>query len=499
MVAGTRGFGDDVAMHDSWLADMWDRVVGPKDQVWLAGDLTMGSAATALEWVSQRPGSKHLIMGNHDQCVDSQTRAITKRGYLLIEDLVQSDELLSADKNGDSCWVRPERIISYEHSGSMIRLRGEAKFNALLTPHHRVVGKSYNCKLNKFTKWREQEAVDFGANSRFGIVFAGKGSIENAIVSDNNLRLAAWAHTDSSRTSGGWVFYQSEPKNNRIEQLLEGINFSDRARDRNITEICGKQLLKRPEISHEYTVQSADMNARLDYLVPDKNRLSPWVWTLSERQVDVLLAEWEYTDGTTPSSRKIDRTSTVIYCSREDLRHDLMTLMTANGWSVSETEYRVGHWRINAKKSTVSLIRLQRTFEEYSGVVWCVSVPTGQFFVERNGFIHLTGNCFPGHKDSHKHMKSWMQFFDSIQLHAKKKIAGKEVLFSHFPYWAYGDGPERPTARYEQWRLPDLGMPLCHGHTHGKDKSHENMLHVGVDAWGRMVSLDEIADWVRSL
>lgn len=130
--------------------------------------------------------------------------------------------------------------------------------------------------------------------------------------------------------------------------------------------------------------------------------------------------------------------------------------------------------------------------------------PALEWISQRPGTKHLiVGNhdqVFPGHKDAFKHMKAWMQFFDSVQLHAKRKIGKKELFLSHFPYWSYGDGPNRGTARYEQWRLSDLGMPLLHGHTHDSEvKSHGHSLHVGVDAWKSMVSLDEVSDWMRDV
>lgn len=127
-----------------------------------------------------------------------------------------------------------------------------------------------------------------------------------------------------------------------------------------------------------------------------------------------------------------------------------------------------------------------------------------EWISQRSGIKHLiSGNhdqVWPGHRDAFKHMKSWLQFFDSIQTFARRKIAGKETLLSHFPYWSYGDGPDRETARYQQYRLPDMGSPLLHGHTHdAKIKAHGHSLHVGIDAWKRMVSLDDVSDWVKSL
>ena len=69
LVAGLRGFGDDTEKHDATLAQRWDYLVRPQDQIWVLGDLCIGrgrSHHSALEWVAARPGIKHLIFGNHD-------------------------------------------------------------------------------------------------------------------------------------------------------------------------------------------------------------------------------------------------------------------------------------------------------------------------------------------------------------------------------------------------------------------------------------------------
>ncbi|OQZ87914.1 hypothetical protein BST11_25465 [Mycobacterium alsense] len=58
-----------VVDHDSELAGNWDAVVKPGDQVWVLGDISAGGTAaqlSALQWLSNRPGEKHLIAGNHD-------------------------------------------------------------------------------------------------------------------------------------------------------------------------------------------------------------------------------------------------------------------------------------------------------------------------------------------------------------------------------------------------------------------------------------------------
>ncbi|SEH53665.1 Calcineurin-like phosphoesterase superfamily protein [Mycolicibacterium rutilum] len=68
LIAGLRGF-DDSDDHDAELARRWDNDVSAGDTVWVLGDISAGGRGgqrRALEWLSERPGVKHLIAGNHD-------------------------------------------------------------------------------------------------------------------------------------------------------------------------------------------------------------------------------------------------------------------------------------------------------------------------------------------------------------------------------------------------------------------------------------------------
>ena len=63
-----------------------------------------------------------------------------------------------------------------------------------------------------------------------------------------------------------------------------------------------------------------------------------------------------------------------------------------------------------------------------------------------------------------------------------------------------GDGDDHTDApRFAQYRLPDEGRWLLHGHTHIADQRiHGRQIHVGLDAWDlRPVPLGEIEDAVR--
>lgn len=118
-----------------------------------------------------------------------------------------------------------------------------------------------------------------------------------------------------------------------------------------------------------------------------------------------------------------------------------------------------------------------------------------------NGVKHLiAGNhdpCWPGHRDSRRHQRRWLGVFESVQAYARIRIEGRPVLLSHLPY--AGGGGHTDEERYPQFRLPDLGGWLIHGHTHQPDRiDGRRSLHCGLDAWGlRPAGEGEIAALIR--
>lgn len=98
----------------------------------------------------------------------------------------------------------------------------------------------------------------------------------------------------------------------------------------------------------------------------------------------------------------------------------------------------------------------------------------------------VLGNHDAGHsinRNAHRWAAPYAEVFEHVATCARTKIQGREVLLSHFPY-----DRDRGEARHLQWRLPDLGATLLHGHTHGTERlswSRRGSLeiHVGLDAW----------------
>lgn len=102
----------------------------------------------------------------------------------------------------------------------------------------------------------------------------------------------------------------------------------------------------------------------------------------------------------------------------------------------------------------------------------------------RPGIKHLVfGNHDPGHpmhSGAHKVQQDYLSVFRSAQQSGVRPIAGQRVLLSHFPYQA----DHTDDVRYPEWRFPDTGQWLIHGHTHSDRKVDGRQIHVGLDAHG---------------
>lgn len=121
------------------------------------------------------------------------------------------------------------------------------------------------------------------------------------------------------------------------------------------------------------------------------------------------------------------------------------------------------------------------------------------FSAEHRIQMHLiAGNhdsVHPLHRNAHKWDQPYRHVFDSVQPFARRRIAGRNVWLSHFPWKGGGDHTARD--RYETVRLNDDGTSwLLHGHTHSLEAVdlERRQLHVGLDAWDLSpVPLDQIA------
>ncbi|MCH9761299.1 MAG: metallophosphoesterase [Actinomycetia bacterium] len=140
---------------------------------------------------------------------------------------------------------------------------------------------------------------------------------------------------------------------------------------------------------------------------------------------------------------------------------------------------------------------------DISGGGRCSQQRALEWTADRPGTKHLiAGNhdsVHPMHIAAHETLSDYLQVFASVQQSARRKLARHDTLLSHFPYQDASQLDDIG-ARFEQWRLPNLGAWLLHGHTHSATRiSDAHSIHVGLDAWALTpVSINKIVEIITA-
>lgn len=109
------------------------------------------------------------------------------------------------------------------------------------------------------------------------------------------------------------------------------------------------------------------------------------------------------------------------------------------------------------------------------------------------------------HRNGWKQQRTWLEVFDSVRDFGRVRINTAHVLMSHYPYDVLGDGLRDQEPRYSEYRLPDLGYPLIHGHTHhtaphaGDGEPFNRMFCVSWDVHRELVPERVLNSWVAEL
>jgi calcineurin-like phosphoesterase family protein len=119
----------------------------------------------------------------------------------------------------------------------------------------------------------------------------------------------------------------------------------------------------------------------------------------------------------------------------------------------------------------------------------------------------LNGNIvlIVGNHDDMRTIRGLNLGFSDVLWGAEILMGKRQVALSHYPYrfgfwknlWStvrcFFQTGRLPKIKHRGKRLVDNGKWLLHGHIHGKSRfDGKRSIHVGWDAWGRLVSLDEI-------
>ncbi|MEK0324098.1 MAG: nicotinamide phosphoribosyltransferase domain-containing protein [Nitrosopumilus sp.] len=359
----------------SVVSDSYD-IYACVDNIW------GGELKDAVNELSERGG--RLVV--RPDCYDDQTEIYTEDGWVLFENLngqkvaqISDDEFIE--------FVEPIKVVSEDYYGEMIRFKdGKGKLDLLVTPNHRMVYKDKDSG-----EWRVQDAET-------STWYYNKQIIRSAEISNSgwadlspHQRLLIAFQADGSFPSKG---ASKRPINNYMSIRF---NFS---KARKLTRLIG--IVQ--DCGYEYSVhqEKARPTQKTIYIkVPLNKTVSKefdWVSprTRTSNWCRDFIEELSYWDATRRSTTrfKFDTTNQAVSTVVQEV-----SLLAGYGCTTtrfvdnrSDKFSDVFSSSILTRNNTVGGQTVTKATEEYSGRIYCVTVPTGRILVRRNGCTTVCGN-----------------------------------------------------------------------------------------------------------
>lgn len=357
-------------------------------------DAGIQSAREALQsWDRLTPVERsgmRVLFPFYSWCVDRDTEALTKRGWVDGDSITTDDEVLSMDPaTGQLHWSSIKSIYhNPDYSGPMHRMVS-GQMDALVTPGHKFA--TTDGELVPSDKLRQKHTI-----RTMGTAVDGPD-----IYSDAFVEVMGWAVTE-----GHWKINRSGNVTTiEISQLNTGPHV-DRIR----------LALKRSGARwHEYL---AGVDHRIRYfgvtgqVAQDIVRLAPrrvmthdFILSLSPPQRLTLIDTMIAADGSVATRGKGDRPTFVQKCDEASDRFEMLCALS--GIQTNRRKH-AGCNVITLKSTTTAQVRSLRGFQptnpalgpnpsrrptvHYDGLVWCPETEYGTWVCRRGGKVYVTGN-----------------------------------------------------------------------------------------------------------
>lgn len=373
------------------IGDMHNNWVGKLARLYAKQETTARESWMLVDWLMRSMPWLYVVLGNHD-CHDANTEAFVRgKGWCRHDEISDNDSVLGFNRQtGKVEWQPILKRVSRWHDGAMVEIDSvPVSFN--VTPNHRVL-----TKVRNQDKWEYQAASDL--TGRRSILVSGSydGSCD---LSDDEIRLAAWIATDAHVTKHGYItFYQKEPDG--ISKLLSrmGVEHSVHYRERR-TVVNGRDY---DTVQGEVRL-GASASRQVSHLFK-RGCLPDWAWEMSDKQFNVFaetLVEADGSWGEKDSGYICDK-------SHPGWLDALQGLFSMHGWSAwikqvhGRSERRL-NFTVGRREVDLDVPKVRRD-GHYTGTVWCLTTPLGNFLVRRDGKSHFSGNCWSGDGDPLEYM-----------------------------------------------------------------------------------------------
>lgn len=324
------------------------------------------------------------------KCFDTETEILTNRGFMRFAE-VGDERIMQVTEHGlEAVDAVP---FAQQYSGPMIANHGDM-LDFTVTPNHDMV-----TTVGKVEAGAMLATSNYRSSWRIPLTVSGQRP-DNALVKDGDLRLAAAIVADGNAT-GADAFRVAVSRPAKVAALREMRPESERVEHSAGRSVVTKSRTIRTNFDKDVFRFSADrVRAFIDM---GKTITLDAMLALSPRQMRVFVDAWVEFDGSVNQKSGVRR----LYTSRPDHLRAAELLAVGAGYSVNVARERTSD--ISTRPNFVLTISepnaqpvnlplgdrpgIAQEPSNESGVVWCVTVPSGQIIVRRRGFSMIVGNC----------------------------------------------------------------------------------------------------------
>lgn len=348
--------------------------------------------------------------GNYrNYCVDSETEALTQRGWLGINQITVDDIILSCDPSDSTLkWSKIKDIYrNDEYSGNMFKMTSVG-FDALVTPGHKWLTtngiKVVDHLIEKDKLLLMGKQVDGNTNKKYD---------------DHFVELVGWIITDGHMSKNKNKFgvnndvliTQSEgEKSDSIRNILESNNYS--------YSECKMKNYPYNDII-KFRIKNKWRNL-FSEIIPNKKLTMKFILDLTSDQRKILLNTMISGDG-------YKRHNGLHSYTQKDVKdvEIFQALLVMCGYRSNVHEYDCISFGKKTRCCTTHIFSERRNITvienvdmhgskvtnrnnigqskinypnianiEYTGTVWCPSTEYGTFVARRNGTVYVTGNSY---------------------------------------------------------------------------------------------------------
>lgn len=310
-------------------------------------------------------------------CLLPSTNILTKDGIKSFNEVKVGDKVFALNHMGELILTDIKKKLLFDYDGDILYFN-HRNLSFACTPEHKLY-----VRHDPSREWKYINAIELKQrNHCYQIATKGNWNHKNYQITDLKLKALAWYITEGYPMKHKCKFF------NRIK-ITQLKSLENRLRILNIFKLLGFNPYLTKRGIEIYSKKLGEFFVNMCGKGSLNKHLPNFISLLSKSQNKTLLQELILGDGYESKSSKR------YFTSSKDLRDQVIISGLKCGYSV----YYRGDYRGKNVNYIISFRSNEKTFssknierKRYKGKVWCLQTETGNFFIDHNGFIILSGN-----------------------------------------------------------------------------------------------------------